>query len=297
MGIRRLLDPDSGIYKKPDLKMQQYKSYHTILKQLANKGHLPDIYLNQINRTTLWRWRMEPDDKYTGKELGNIQVLEEFISRAEAQKIMRAYLKLAFALSAILGKSERISQVLKNDLSGFVSTVQRYRKNIDLKLVLRLCRVPISVYYGWRNRKLKPCETSPIGLCKKIYPHQLTSNEVVIMKKLLLDESFRFWPVCSIAFYAIREKFLSVSLSTWYLYQKKLGIIRPKLPKKKKYAPGINADRPNQVWHADITIVKTKDNTLSHLNHLSCRRRNPLVAYPLNPYCKTTRCIGCIKLE
>ena len=147
--------------------MRQYKSYHTILKQLANKNHLPDIYLNQIDRATLWRWKQEPDDKYTGKELSNIEVMQEFISRTETQKIMRAYLKVAFALSTILGKTERISQVLKNDLKTFVRAVERYSKNIDLKLILRLCRVPLSVYYSWRNRVLKPCEASPVGLCKK----------------------------------------------------------------------------------------------------------------------------------
>ena len=74
--------------------MRSYKSYHTILKQLANKGHLPDIYLNHIDRTALWRWRMEPDDKYTGKELSNIEVLENLISRTEAQKIMRTYMEV-----------------------------------------------------------------------------------------------------------------------------------------------------------------------------------------------------------
>ena len=74
-----------------------------------------EIYLNQIDRTTLWRWKMEPDDKYTGKELSNIEVLEEFISQTETQNIMRTYLKVAFAFSAILGKIKRISQVLIND--------------------------------------------------------------------------------------------------------------------------------------------------------------------------------------
>ncbi len=179
--------------------MRQYKSYHTNLKELAKKDHLPDIYLKQIDRTTLWRWRMEPDDKYTGKELSNIEVLEKFISRRETQTIMRTYLKVAFALSSIFGKAERISQVLKHDLSSFVGTLQKYRKSIDLKLILRLCRVPLSVYYGWKNRILKPCETSSLSLCKKTYPHQLTLNETTILKNLLLDERFRFWPVCSIA--------------------------------------------------------------------------------------------------
>jgi putative transposase len=94
-------------------------------------------------------------------------------------------------------------------------------------------------------------------LCRESYPGQLTSEEV---KDLLQDERFRFWPVCSIAYYALRENLLTVSLATWYLYRKKLGITRSVIPKKKRYAAGIAATSTNQVWHADITIVKTKDN-------------------------------------
>jgi putative transposase len=66
--------------------------------------------------------------------------------------------------------------------------------------------------------------------------------------------------VCSIAYYAIREKLLSVSLATWYMYNKKLGIKRSAVPEKKRYRTGITAAGQNQIWHADITIVKTKDN-------------------------------------
>ena len=132
--------------------MRSYKSYHTILKQLANKDHLPEMYRNQIDRATLWRWKQEPDDKYTGKELSNIEVYENFINRTEAQKIMRTYLKVAFAFAAILDKAERIYHMLKQNLSTFVLAVEKYRKNISLKFILRICRVPLSVYYGWRNR-------------------------------------------------------------------------------------------------------------------------------------------------
>jgi len=80
------------------------------------------------------------------------------------------------------------------------------------------------------------------------------------MQKLLTDERFRYWPVCSVAFYALREKILSCSLSAWYLYNKRLGIIRYSIQKKKKYETGIIAGGPNEIWHADITIVKTRDN-------------------------------------
>jgi hypothetical protein len=76
--------------------MRQYNSYHTILKQLAKRESLPDEYLKIVDRSTVWRWKQEGTDKYLGSELGKIEVLEEFISRKESEKIMRIYLKLAF---------------------------------------------------------------------------------------------------------------------------------------------------------------------------------------------------------
>jgi putative transposase len=79
------------------------------------------------------------------------------------------------------------------------------------------------------------------------------------MKKLLAEDQYRYWPVCSIAWYALRENILTISLSTWYHYIRKLGLNRPFIPSKKTYKEGIRAQAPNQIWHADITIVKTLD--------------------------------------
>jgi len=76
---------------------------------------------------------------------------------------------------------------------------------------------------------------------------------------MLTDEKYRFWPISSIAYHALREKLLSVSLATWYLYKEKLGIERVRVPRKVRYPSGIRASYPDQIWHADITIVKTKD--------------------------------------
>ena len=42
--------------------MRSYNSYHTTLKQLAKKDRLQDSYKNELNRTTLWRWKKEPEN-------------------------------------------------------------------------------------------------------------------------------------------------------------------------------------------------------------------------------------------
>ncbi len=240
--------------------MRSYNSYHTTLKQLAKKDRLPNTYKQELDRTTLWRWKQEPQNKYIGKELSNIEVLEEFINISEAQKLMKSYLKVTYTLIYMLNIGKQIHYTLKQNRSIFIKTILKYKKNIDINLILRLCKIPLSVFYSWKNRVLMKCDTSALMICKKTYPNQLTSFEVSTMKNLLLDERFKFWPVCSIAYYALREKLLSVSLATWYLYRKKLGIARPIIPKKKKFSIGIRASLPNQIWHADITIVKTKDN-------------------------------------
>ncbi|MCF8380820.1 MAG: hypothetical protein K9H49_14705 [Bacteroidales bacterium] len=240
--------------------MGSYNSYHTTLKQLAKKDRLPGAYKNELDRTTLWRWKQEPLKKYIGNELSNIEVLEEFINKSEAQKLMKSYLKVTYTLINMLNIGRQFHYILKQNRSIFIKTILKYKKDIDIKLVLRLCKIPLSVFYSWKNRVLMKCDASPLMICKKTYPNQLTSLEVSTMKNLLLNERFKFWPICSIAYYALREKLLSVSLATWYLYHKKLGIARPLIPKKKKHSIGIRASLPNQVWHADITIVKTQDN-------------------------------------
>jgi putative transposase len=240
--------------------MKKYNSYHTIVKQLVKRNNLPGKYLDQINRSTIWRWNQEEKDKYVGYELSNIEVLEEFISRQEAQKVMRYWLKIACAISYLPGMSKHFHNALKDNLSMFIKSILKYQNDVDIKLLLRLCKVPLSLFYFWKNQVIKKCDTSPLLLCRRIYPGQLTNGEVSVMKSLLQDDRFRFWPVCSIAYYALRENLVSVSLSTWYLYRKKLNIVRSVIPKKIKYYSGIVATRSNQIWHADITIVKTKDN-------------------------------------
>jgi putative transposase len=76
------------------------------------------------------------------------------------------------------------------------------------------------------------------------------------MKDILTDQRFRYWPVNSIAYYALRNNIVNASLATWYNYIHNLGWERPKPSKKFKYGIGIRANRPHQVWHANITKVK-----------------------------------------
>ncbi len=59
----------------------------------------------------------------------------------------------------------------------------------------------------------------------------------------------------------IRKGLITVSENTMYKVNKVLGIrkTKDKSKKKKRHKKGIRASRPNQIWHADITTLKSKD--------------------------------------
>jgi len=239
--------------------VRRYRSYHTVIKQLVKRNSLPEEFVIEIDRSTLWRWKQERTDKYFGVELSNMELLEQFLNRRESGKVMRTYLRVASSLSGILNKTLQLRNILKANLKQFVDTVTGCKNKLIIKLILKLCKVPLSVFYFWKNKVLNRCLTSPLQLCRKRYPAQLTSQEVTEMKSMLTDVKYRFWPVSSIAYYALRENIISVSLATWYLYKKKLCIDRVPVPKKEKYSTGLRASYPDQIWHADITIIRTLD--------------------------------------
>ena len=196
---------------------------------------MPEEFVIEIDRSTLWRWKQEGTDKYFGFELSNIELLEQFLKRREAGKVMRTYLRVASSLSGILNKSLQLRNILKANLKQFVDTVTGCKNKLIIKLILRLCKVPLSVFSFWKSKVLNKCLTSPLQLCRKRYPEQLTNQEVTEMKSMLTDVKYRFWPVSSIAYYALRENIISVSMATWYLYKKKLCIDRMPVPKKEKF--------------------------------------------------------------
>lgn len=83
-----------------------------------------------------------------------------------------------------------------------------------------------------------------------------TKSKVDTIKEMVTSRHFEHWPICSIAYYALRNGLVSVSLSTWYKYVVNLRVNRTRIPKKTNYEAGIRANHPHEVWHADITIVR-----------------------------------------
>jgi hypothetical protein len=133
--------------------LKQFNSYHTSIKQLAKRNRLPYKYSKSIDRSTLWRWKNKADDKYLGSELSNIDLLEQFLERKDSARVIRSYLRLTASISNIL------------------NTSNKFQKHINIKLIFRMCNISPSLFYHWKNQVINKCLTSPIKLCRKIYPY------------------------------------------------------------------------------------------------------------------------------
>lgn len=163
------------------------------------------------------------------------------IDRPESKVMIRVYLKMAYSISRILNQSSQILHVLRENKERLIRIILRYQKSINLTILLRICGISHSVFYNWKSQVLNKCESSPLKLCRRKYPNQLTQQEINRMKKLLIDHRFRYWPVNSIAYYARRNNIVKASLNTWYNYIKTLGLNHSDVLKKKKYPTGIRA--------------------------------------------------------
>jgi putative transposase len=129
---------------------------------------------------------------------------------------------------------------------------------IGLKRALSFFNISVSTFKQWSLQSMTACFQYSLGFCNRIYHNRLTRVEVLKIKEMLTSPFFQYWPISSIAYHALRNTILSLSLNTWYKYPNKLGIVRTRpYLRKKKNNESIRATRPNQIWHADITVFIT----------------------------------------
>lgn len=156
-----------------------------------------------------------------------------------------------------MAKEKVIKENFRKNKADLIDIVERARKSIPLKQVLKCFNLSETTYNLWVLGMYSDCSKSKLDWCLVRQPQQLKMAEVEKMEEMLLDPNYEHWPISSLAHYARRNDLLHASPSTWYKYANILRLKRKK-PKyrKVKNGPGIRAARPNEIWHADVTYFK-----------------------------------------
>ena len=244
-------------------------AYHTHIKSLARDGLLPEAVLKQIPRSNIHRWKFEGPDKYLAFDI-NVQssydydLIKEFARHQTAKRVFSAYVRVIKTVLSIAHALPGFHKAVKERTTQMVQIVNRSRPLIGLRRTLRFFNLTVSTFRQWSLQSFTECFESATHSCNRIFPNQLSRPQVALLRESLLDPRFQYWPVSSIALYALRNNVLALCLNTWYKYVHKLGIVRSRPEsRRKKNTISIRALHPHQIWHADITAFVTAD----HVKH------------------------------
>lgn len=250
--------------------MKLRRRIHSNIKIASYFNILPKEYENTIHRSQILRYRDIHPQEYFGNELSSLVTKEiDFIRQLgdfpKLKSTAKAILKLFVFFRSTVSKTKGFYKIVRKQKDFFVELSQRFRNEISVHQFAKLIGLDENTLRNWITEVRVRCSDSLINSCRKVHPNQLLSSEVDKMKKLLLDITYQYWPLISVYYLAMRNNICSMALSTWYKYARLLNIKRIKPRSIKNYSISIQANFPNQYWHADVTKVKTMDKTWNYI--------------------------------
>ena len=263
------------------------QSYHTTLKELIHYGLIPAQYVGEIPKANISRWKNDLNiQRHLGSEINDIADKHAELIRTLNQypKMFYAYGRLIKTLSSIITSSNEFNQNIRDSKKEVVDAITRTCKIIPVNKAVKLFKISTTTFYTWVADVKLTCSNSVFQLCNKMYSSQITPIEVKAIKAALMNKKTLHWSIRSVHLNGIRNGSISVSENTMYKVNKVLGIRKSRevVKKKKRHKQGIRATAPNQIWHADITTLKTLDNKRYYISLVMDNYSRRILSYAVS---------------
>jgi putative transposase len=130
----------------------------------------------------------------------------------------------------------------------------------ELPLPRKLCLISLSKsrFYNWQKMQNHDDCLEDYSSCPKRSPNRLTFQEISEIRTLVQRADLYQMSLTSLYWYGRRQKMIHLSVLTWFKYIHKHKMLDG-LEKRRWHRPnklGLKADRPNQIWHIDVTQFK-----------------------------------------
>ncbi len=233
-----------------------YNSYSIDTKLQVINSEDPNFYVDEgVPRTTALYWinnteKIEEVAAFPNSfETQKITSLEKELQKHKALnkllKIVRELHPYSF-LEKKLKKKEHKKVIIK--------AIKVFEKYSSLKEALHEIKLSPSTYYRWIS-EFERCEFTG-KVCQKRFSHQLTAEEINIMKTYVTSKKYSHVSISSLCLLAQREEKLFCCADTWYKYIKLNDWRRSKkVEYKKNYKDGLRAVHPNQYWQIDVSQI------------------------------------------
>ena len=196
------------------------------------------------------------------------------------KRLFFAFLKLYLSIITIIGK-RNFQEILKTNRKKLIPNIDNLINEFgNTKMILKMLGITIQQYAHWKKIEQYDCPNSLIWLCYKRVSTQMSRKEIETMKKLMTDKTMLHRASASVWGYGVKNGMISMARTTWYHYGKllRLGNSRKKYkPNKKKIS--VRAEAPNTIWHMDVSVYKTLENTKYYIYTVIDNFSRKILAY------------------
>ena len=235
---------------------QKYDTFIIWLYNQKKEYLIPQEIRKMIPHSTASGWRSLNYTNYFGHQVSAIQ--KEAIEQYEVFEnyknlkrivfsITRVWIQLSVLLVPLLTKN-------KENRAVTLEVIQQLFQVLPRHIVFKLVAISPTTFFNWLAVDKVKCGISPLALCFKRHPLQLAKNEVEKIKTLFQHPDFQCWPASSIYYYALREREIYISLSTFYKYVNLLGLKRKWNKSVPENTNPLVTTKPNEFIHIDTTF-------------------------------------------
>jgi putative transposase len=194
---------------------------------------------------------------------------------------MEAYFKLSDTYHEIISDVKGIKHQLTLQKEKIVNAIENIKECIPIEKALRVFNLSRATYHNYKTLVINKCDSSYFLWCVKQYPRQLLKKEIVQIKNYMDNQVYLHWSKASAYLLALRNKDTAICLTTWYKYSKLLGYCQNRhLSPPKKYT-SLTTFRYNEIWCADVTILKTADGKKHYIHFLMDHYSKMILGYSI----------------
>ncbi|MCR9143374.1 MAG: DDE-type integrase/transposase/recombinase, partial [bacterium] len=243
--------------------MATKNTYATSLIVATQIGLLPERFLETIPASTISGWRKYEIRKVIGLDcedpiLHDLDFHRQFLNVGALRATAKALFRIYKFYESIIANVRGVKRIWKASKAEIVELVRRIQPAFGLERACRMARISVSCFHNWKNDP--ECANSPIGVCRKRHPLQISIVEEKIIKQYATNPEYAGWSLASLWLQILRDGAAAFSVTTFRKYVRILQIIRPKFRKPRRRI-GIRADAPLVLLHMDTTVFRTADRT------------------------------------
>jgi putative transposase len=208
---------------------------------------------DMVPSSTKWHWE---NNTYFDNIIG-YKHMEKYVHVSVVAEQYKCAKTLLFGLIRLFYMYQNIVNALpnKNDIiwnyrSKIIQITSPYIARFSVAKISHLLGISYQHYNMLCNNFF--CKFSPVLLCRKAFPKQLSLEEISLISSFLKNPEFENWSLISIYYKLIRESQRFFSEKTFYKYVRILELRKKKI-KVQKRSIGPRASKPLQLLHMDIT--------------------------------------------